>query len=271
MEFDWKRAVERNLDDLLRIVAHLFFMAGIRTGRSLVFLPRGLRTRILSVLRPAEFAARRLIVMAACKLDLDVKIPPERGERPDGNGGDHPATAPGDGTDREPGAEPSDAELLDLYRDRPSFQLFDPWKRHAPFLFDVTGLDGPFGHVLLEYDEEDGGDWPGPDRDPDELVDARALSRRIRALALALDDLDGQAARLARWKARFDRAIERMQLADAGRIDGVTPDAVRKPAPWRFRPLRPGLPPGWRRRPRNEVEEVLKECHLLALDAWNTS
>ncbi|QKV19344.1 hypothetical protein [Oricola thermophila] len=269
MEFDWTRAVERNLDDLLRIVARLFFMAGIRTGRSLVFLPRALRSRILSVLRPAEFAARRLIVMAACKLERDVTLGPERNAgQSDANA--QPETAPEDGTDREPDAEPTDAELLDLYRDRPSFQLFDPWKRYAPFLFDVTGLDGPFGHVFLEYDDAEEG-WPGPDADPDELVDARGISRRIRALALALDDLDGQAARLARWKARLERAIERIRAADAGEIAGLSPDAVRRPAPWRFRPFRPGLPPGWRRRPRTEIEEVLKECHVLALDAWNTS
>ncbi|QKV18604.1 hypothetical protein [Oricola thermophila] len=266
MDFDWKRAVERNLDDLLRIVARLFLLAGIRTGRSLVFLPRGLRACILSVLRPAEFAARRLIVMAACKLERDVTLGPERRGLPNGSDGGRTGTAP----DREPDAAPSDAELLDLYRDRPCFQLFDPWKRYTPFLFDVTGLEGPFGHVFVEYDE-DGGDWPGPDRDPDELVDARGLSRRIRALALALDDLDGQAARLARWKARFERAIGCIQAADAGKIDGVTPDTVRRPTPWRFRPFRPGLPPGWRRRPRTEIGEVLKECHALALDAWNTS
>ncbi|QKV17352.1 hypothetical protein [Oricola thermophila] len=270
MEFDWKRAVERNLDDLLRIVARLFFLAGIRTGRSLVFLPRSLRSRILSVLRPAEFAARRLIVVAACKLEREVKLSPERGERPEGSREGQSNIAPEAGADREPDAEPSDAELLDLYRDRPSFALFDPWKRYTPFLFDVTGLDGPFGHVFMEYDE-DGDTWPAPERDPDELVDARAISRRIRALALALDDLDRQAARLARWKARFERAIEKIRAADAGEIDGLAPDAVRRPAPWRFRPLRPGLPPGWRRRPRDEIGEVLKECHTLALDAWNTS
>ncbi|QKV18320.1 hypothetical protein [Oricola thermophila] len=324
MAFDWERAVERNLDDLLRIVARLFFMAGIRTGRSLVFLPRGLRLRILAMLRPAEFAARRLVAMAACKLVTVVtrraeargKQPPAvRGTDPEGDeaapspvipGPDprteddpsahsvnpapvpkpkncahtvvlrdecpdgHPGAAPAGAPEPRPDMEPSDAELLDLFRDRPCFALFDPWKRYAPFLFDVTGLDGPFGHVFLEYDE-DGDDWPEPDTDPDELVDARGLSRRIRALALALDDLDGQAARLARWKARFERAIERMQLADAGKLGGVTPDAVRRPSPWRFRPFRPGLPPGWRRRPRTEAEEILKECHTLALDAWNTS
>ncbi|QKV19382.1 hypothetical protein [Oricola thermophila] len=269
MEFDWKRAVERNLDDLLRIVAQLFLLAGIRTGRSLVFVPRALRSRILSVLRPAEFAARRLIVMAACKLERDVTLGPERpGQRRGPDGGDPSVRQTGHGTEEE--HEPTDAELLDLYRDRPCFALFDPWKRHAPFLFDVTGLDGPFGHVFLEYDAREEV-WSEPGLDPDALVDARALSRRIRALALALDDLDRQAARLARWKARFDRAIERIRAADAGEIEGVTAGAVRKPAPWRFRPLRLGLPPGWRRRPRTEIEEVLKECHLLALDAWNTS
>ncbi len=76
------------------------------------------------------------------------------------------------------------------------------------------------------------------------------ICRRIRVLERALQDLEGQAMRLARWRARRDRETCK---------------------PKRFSPLRPGRPPGWRKRPKTAVEEVLKECHFLARDAWNTS
>jgi hypothetical protein len=37
-------------------------------------LPRGLYFRILSILRPAEYAARRIILIAACKLEWNIKV-----------------------------------------------------------------------------------------------------------------------------------------------------------------------------------------------------
>ena len=69
MEFDWRRAIERNSEELCVIAARLIVIAGIQAGRTVSSLPRHLLyLRILAMLRPAEYAARRLIVMAACKL-----------------------------------------------------------------------------------------------------------------------------------------------------------------------------------------------------------
>ncbi len=81
-------------------------------------------------------------------------------------------------------------------------------------------------------------------------VNAAALHRRLRALRLALADLAKQARRLARYNGRRDAALK------AGR-------------PARLSPLRPGLPPGWRARPRHAIDPVLRECHRLALDLAN--
>ena len=93
--------------------------------------------------------------------------------------------------------------------------------------------------------------WPvrppvvDPAPPPDGLVNAGRLSRRLQALKLALEDLPRQARRLARWRVRRENA--------------KTP---------KFRsPLRPGHPPGYRRKPVHEVDEVLIECHGLACDA----
>jgi len=43
----------------------------------------------------------------------------------------------------------------------------------------------------------------------------------------------------------------------------------QKPEVGKFplRPLRPGLPPGFRKRQKHEVDEVLAECHRLAIRA----
>jgi hypothetical protein len=224
MEFDWRRAIDRYSEQLCAIAARLIVMAGIAVGRTVETLPRHLYWRILSVLRPAEYAARRLIAMAACKLDRTVPVPRPRG------------AAPACGTPAPAVDAPEPTDIAD--QNTPAFQLFDPFKRT--------------GHPWLEPDgiaADEDNDFP-PAPPPDEPVDAKALRRRIRALADALSDLDGQALRLARWRAR--RHMESAR-------------------PRRWSPLRPGRPPGYRKRPKTPVEDVLKDCHFLAFDAWNTS
>ncbi|MGE3832703.1 MAG: hypothetical protein AB7F76_17055, partial [Parvibaculaceae bacterium] len=71
------------------------------------------------------------------------------------------------------------------------------------------------------------------------------LTRRLAALKRALDDVPRQARRLARWRARREKAK----------------------APKFRSPLRPGHPPGYRRKPVHPVDDVLIECHELAWDA----
>ncbi|MEP7174854.1 MAG: hypothetical protein ABI705_15280 [Aestuariivirga sp.] len=84
-----------------------------------------------------------------------------------------------------------------------------------------------------------------PPPPPDGLVNAARLTRRLQALKSALEDLPRQARRMARWRAR--REAEK--------------------APKFKYPLRPGPPPGHRKRPAHEVDEVLAECHWLAWEA----
>jgi hypothetical protein len=295
---DWAGAIGKNRDDLIGIVTRLYVMAGIRTGVAVVSLPRYLRIRILALLRPAEFAARRLIAVAACKL-VTVTVRPsgerearalnsvilelETGARQRRAGGEELKGGTDDRThsvrpetsadmknkasssivitrhdvhgmgprlkaeDDVRGAAMRPAANTAPANPLPAFPLFDPFK--------------PFGHPWLE-DGEDGqaGSWHGPEThlDPDAMIDARALYRRIRTLERALQDLEGQAARLARWRAR--------RSAESSSCSGLT--RVR---PRRFSPMRPGRPPGWRKRPKTPLEEVLKECDFLARDAWNTS
>jgi hypothetical protein len=206
---DWARAIKRNREPLLDIVAALFAMLGLTGGGSVARIPRGLYYDVLRVLRPAEYAVRRLIVIAA--RGLVVALPPSRPMPPGriiGRGG----------------------------RPRNSFQLFDPRKR---FSFDAPAFSGAHGST----------NDPQVNATPALLseahVNATSLCRRLEALKRALEDLPRQAKRLARWRARREAM----------------------PNPKFTSPLRPGRPPGHRRKPTHEVDEVLIECHGLAFDA----
>jgi hypothetical protein len=96
--------------------------------------------------------------------------------------------------------------------------------------------------------------WPSPQPAPtpappsDGLVNAERLSRRLQTLKRVLDDLPRQARRMARWRVRRE--------------------AAKAP---KFRsPLRPGPPPGHRKRRIHPIDEVLADCHALAWDAMKT-
>jgi hypothetical protein len=88
---------------------------------------------------------------------------------------------------------------------------------------------------------------PAPPRakSPDGLVNAARLIRRLEALEAALSDRPRQALRLARWRVR-EAASENPSFK---------------------RPIRPGLPPGHRKRDTHEVDKLLSECDWLALRA----
>src|SRR5690606_15802254 len=65
---DQSEAVERNRQAVLSVVAALFSMAGLSAVRST--LPRRVYRTILRLLRPAESAARRLVIALAQGLDV---------------------------------------------------------------------------------------------------------------------------------------------------------------------------------------------------------
>jgi hypothetical protein len=132
---------------------------------------------------------------------------------------------------------------------RVPFQLFDTRKRFDPprprrsaadagpriHFFDVSPLS-PLSRprpVEAPVAKSDHGS-----------VSAARLCRRLMAVKLALETLPRQAQRLARWKARR----KNMQ------------------SPKFTSPLRPGPPPGHRRKAKDEIDFVLRECHGLA---WN--
>ena len=67
---DWNFMVTMNREKLVRILAGLVAMAGLTDGRT--HLPRRIHRAVLRLLRPAEAAARRLIIVAARGLQVQV-------------------------------------------------------------------------------------------------------------------------------------------------------------------------------------------------------
>jgi len=233
---DWALAIERNSEALKGIVAALFAMLGLEGEAPKLRLPRSVHSAVLRVLRPAEYAMRRLIVIAA--RGLVVKLAPSR-PRP------MPAGLIGKGGQGGPS--------------RPSFQLFDPRKnfpelrqhhrrftRNSPrihiFGDDLWGNDPTVASLWAIRRPRAIADAPPPS---DGLVNAARLSRRLQALKLALDDLPRQARRLARWRVKRENM----------------------PSPKFKSPIRPGPPPGGRRKPVHPIDKVVTECHYLAWEA----
>ena len=220
---DWARAIERNSEALKGIIEALFAMLGLAGDATVGRIPQPLHRAVLRVLRPAESAMRRLIVIAA--RGLVVKLAPSRpmpkGKTIEKGGGNSV----------------------------PSFKLFDT-RKDFPELRQrrVKYAKCPPRVLFLGPDSRVDDLWPRPQpvatpvSPPDGLVSATRITRRLQALKLALDDLPRQARRMARWRVR--------------RENSKTPTFKS--------PLRPGQPPGHRRRQIHEVDEILANCHWLA-------
>ena len=272
-----KIAVDRNHQALKRILASLVAMAGWTAAGNTFLracgdagsastLPRHLYVAILRLLRPAEAATRRLVIVLA--RGIVVSLPPLRAAKPkpgpvllkDGKGTGIVDT--GISLYRlglANVAPPPIVQKRTAVPTRPlAFPLLDPLRNPFPrrprrsskpstavprCLHDLTGRHAV--RVRL----------PSP-HDP---IDATRLGQRLAALASALDDMPAQALRFARWRARRDQM--RGQPSSPGRFRRI----------W---PLRPGRPPGGRlsrfdpvarRLSRiREVDEVLAHAHALA-------
>jgi hypothetical protein len=249
---DWQLAITRNREALMRIITALVALAGLTSalrgegsraqardgeGQS-AFMSRHLHRAILAVLRPAESAVRRLIMIAARGMILAPR----------------PARAAPVGLTPNPNQTCA-----------PSFCLIDPLKRFAPSA-RLADNDAEFWNTDNEAPEDDTAfirtlpricipgfvdpvfALPKPQL-PDGLINARHLGNRLLALKNALDNLPNQARRLARWQAKRKNLRQQFPLR-----------------PLRLSPIRPGSPPGFRTRQTHEVHAILKECQGLVMD-----
>ena len=196
---DWTLAIKRNRDQLKDIVLALFVIAKMRVGGSLFTLPRSTLAAIKLVLRPAESAVRRLIVIAAHGL-APLSSPRLRGEVPGiaGRRGDLPIKA---------------------------FKLFDPLKSFDPESIwdnDQVTYESGFGLVASASQSHD----TSLDHQP---IDATQIGQRLNALMRALENLPRQARRLIRWQAKRDAALM------AHRPTRMSPMRPGLPPGWRER------------------------------------
>jgi hypothetical protein len=93
-DFDWDLAIKRNSEALKGIIEALFAMLGIDGTETVGRIPHRLHRAVLRVLRPAESAVRRLIVVAARGLVVKVgpSHPMPKGHRiGKGSGPSHPS------------------------------------------------------------------------------------------------------------------------------------------------------------------------------------
>ena len=245
---DWELAIRRNREALERILVALFALVGLdgdphpegpqdgqdrwlapkAEGEPRMTLQRHLHAHARRILRAAESAIRRLIVIAAREI---VVQPRPAGEevRPDlaflRKGSNVPAGADAAAAIRVP-AFP----LLDPLR---KFSFLPP--RRGPKSFPRISVVGFLDPAPIPQK---------PVVSPDDPVNAGSLCRRLLSSRRALANLPREARRLARWKARNKL----------------------RPGPRRVAPLRIGYPPGRRKHRIHAVDDILKECQALALD-----
>jgi len=248
---DWTFPIERWRLPLLGRIAKLCADMGLTEGGTVERISKPLHRFILRRLRSAESAARRLIIAAASDI---IVVPGEpRPPRPR----------------RKPHAKPkatADGEAPPRRKRRLLFSLFDALKRYGR-RFKKKKRRGPeprirffppdppdTRHPMLRGLRQPEPPPPPPPPEPvvevkapvdDNTVSARSLVRRLIAVMDALQDIERHARRYAIWRAK----------------------AYEDRHPQRRSALRVGRPPGFRQRPIDEVDEILKECHWLALKA----
>ena len=239
---DRNSAIEHWRVPLLGVIAKLFAEIGLTEGGTVERISKPLHRFILGRLRTAESAVRRLIIAAA--RDIVVEPLPRR-----------PAST-GPKVPRKSTGEPKQRR-----KRRPLFNLFDALKRvgrrfkkkrrgpepRIRILGDPPDTRHPALRAFRQPKPPPPPPAPAVEKEEvvdDGTVDARHLVRRLLAVMDAVQDIPRHAMRLALWQAR--------------------PKEERRPERWS--PMRPGRPPGYRQRNIHEVDEILKECHWLALE-----
>ena len=166
---DWTLGIDRQREALVRMVAALLVLAGDGA-----VLPRHVRTGIWRVLRPAEAAFRRLVVVVKVVFKIEAGVTVPRG----------PVSV-----------------IVSRSKDTariPAFALFDARKSFKA----RSSVKGRKPVPRIRFFDEVQVFEPVVVISPDDAVSAAHLMRRLRSLHLALGDVPKQARRLARWEAK---------------------------------------------------------------------
>jgi len=248
---DGSLAIEANRQALKRIVAMLTDMAGFSNDApDSPAIPRLLWRAILALLRPAESAARRLIIAAS----VGLAMPPATPRQPRPQTMEPLLRRLGIAVMMPPGglsavAQRAKADGGGAPARRLSFPLFDPPRRLASFSGRPHHVPAYAAPRIWCPGLTDPAPLPPPPS-PDDYVSAAHVGRRIAVLSKALDDLPGQARRFARLMA--SRGTARLPIRrtrpPGGRLFRHDPNAAHPP---RIR----------------EIDEILAHAHALALHA----
>jgi hypothetical protein len=290
---DWDAVIERNREALKRILASLAAMAGLECGGQFPFfpqsgaqpqdvaqaedrkllsaptLPRHLHRAVLRLLRPAEAAVRRLVIVVA--RDMIVALPalrPSRPRKPDPKAAHAVlrslgiavvlssedlalAAAEKRAAEKRAAARAGDTRMVAL-------PLFDPLRIPRPGR--ARYVPAHAAPRILSFDGAQPHRLPPPPA-PSDPIDATRLALRLAALATALDDLPRHARRFARWRGRVAVGARDKDSRERGLVR-------------RLSPLRPGRPPGLNaanRRLSHEVDDVLADLQYFAREALQRS
>ena len=190
---DGELGIEDNRQALLTVAARLAAMVGAAK-----FLPRHLHRAALRLLRPAEWAARRLVIALARGLTPPPARPRKQAARPVlvrngvGTGIVLPWAA------RQALRQAAGAHAARGNKKPLALPLFDPLPRRARPARSRLGaprISVPGATALFAL-------APRLPPKPSDRLDADRLGRRIAALSAALADLPRQALRYARWSGR---------------------------------------------------------------------
>ena len=197
---NWDAAIEINRTALLRLLTGMFAVVGMEAGGSVSVIPLRARLLVLRILRPAESALRRIVLLRARAMADEVYVPRPAREK---------TAKRGKGTGSKSVA----------------FPLFDPRKKQRGKGRRRPNGPGPrisfFDGTDSRYQPEPEAPKPGLDDD----VCAARLCRRLNAMFKALNDLDAQAKRLKRQEARR-KMTPRLKLQGVVRIN--TPPGHRE-------------------------------------------
>lgn len=273
---EWEAVVETNRERLWRVLEVIMTMvglvlpatsahgaaqgAGLPEGRAT--LPRRAYRAVLRLLLPTESAVRRLIVVAA--RDVVVEVGPGRprlaARRTSlfvrAGAGTGVVLPYGMSVAAFRGAAPRPRAYV--------FPLLDPLTRPGPPR-PRAARDVPRILSLAP-----GAPPPAPVRPPcrpGDPIDARRLFRRIAALRAALDDVPGQALRFARWRARAAADARATAEARARQAAGAAAGPALRYV--RQSPLRAGRPPGQiKPGPRRlDIHSTLGDMNYFAREA----
>jgi hypothetical protein len=253
--WSWERSTAHYKAALIKIIAELFVLARIVPGEVPdtasqdiwnISLPRYAYRRALELLKPAESALRRLIIMGAHGKSFAPATAKDQPGKADAVGD----TVSGQGgTLTDADSAPSDAPASEKSLRAPAFNIFDPLRQFTFRSFDS------FEDYALWKAEQDANPLIIPPAGPRMApVNALSLWRRIQAMHHAAENFDQYVTRYVRW-----RGQRKFKIAHQRPLKGRRPATL----------MRPGRAPGYIRKGKHEIHDLLRDVDNLAADSEN--